>query len=191
MQYQKEEVKKRILDAAVSEFQKEGYYKASILRIATRAKVPIGNLYRYFKGKEALFEAIVGEAYTAINDFMNRSYENNTDGIKDKDDREAISVGILTLFEAYRREFLLLLDKSQGSKYSDYGEALRKEICALWKKYFKKDDADGDAFMIEILAEGFIGGVLKILRSAPGGERAGLLERLLKFYFQNIKERLV
>ena len=54
MQYQKEDVRKRIVDAAKTEFLRVGFYRASMLQISNRARVPIGNLYRYFASKEAL-----------------------------------------------------------------------------------------------------------------------------------------
>lgn len=187
MQYQKEEVKQRILDVAFAEFEKEGYYKANMLRIATRAKVPIGNLYRYFNGKSVLFEALVGEAAAAIPEFVKISYLQNAEGIEGARS-EQLRNGILAIFERYGREFMLLLDRSQGSKFSAFGSALRKEICDLWKKAFSRGEED--ELMIEILAEGFIGGSLKIFRLAEASVQSELLDRLMKFYFQNIKNRL-
>ncbi|MBO5774148.1 MAG: helix-turn-helix transcriptional regulator, partial [Clostridia bacterium] len=62
MQYQKEDVRKRIVNAAKTEFLRVGYSRASMLQISTCAKVPIGNLYRYFSSKASLFDAIVGTA---------------------------------------------------------------------------------------------------------------------------------
>jgi len=48
MQYQKEEVRARILGAALDEFEEHGYLAAQVRRIAERAGVSTGNLYRYF-----------------------------------------------------------------------------------------------------------------------------------------------
>ena len=188
MQYQKEEVRKRILDVAFAEFEREGYYKANMLRIATRAKVPIGNLYRYFNGKSVLFDALVGEAAAVIPEFVKMSYQQNAEGIEGEGKSEQIRNGILAIFERYGREFMLLLDRSQGSKFSEFGNALCKEICNLWKQAFSRGEED--ELMIEILAEGFISGSLKVFRLAEASERAALVDRLMKFYFQNIKDRI-
>ena len=57
MQYQKEEVRERILEAALAEFERSGYYRASMRKIAVGSKVPIGNLYRYFASKEEIGRA--------------------------------------------------------------------------------------------------------------------------------------
>lgn len=187
MQYQKEEVKARILGVAYTEFDKEGYYKANVLRIATHSKVAIGNLYRYFNGKAALFDAIVRAAYTDIPIIIQSIYNQNIDAIDDASRLYGISEGILTIFDRYGKEMSLLLDKSQGSKYAEFGNTLREEICSLWKQAFSTNGNDN--FMIELLAEGFLSGSLKIFKSAQLDERRILLDRLMRFYFQNIKER--
>lgn len=187
MQYQKEEVKARILDVAFAEFNKEGYYKANVLRIATHSKVAIGNLYRYFNGKAALFDAIVGQAYNDIPVIIQSIYSQNIDAIDDASRLYGISEGIIMIFDRYGKEMSLLLDKSQGSKYAEFGNTLREEICTLWKQAFGSNGDDD--FMIELLAEGFLSGSLKIFKSAMPDERRKLLDRLMRFYFQNIKER--
>jgi len=190
MQYQKEDIKKRILDAALFEFEKEGYYKASVLRIATRSKVAIGNLYRYFKGKSELFDALVGIAAAEIEGFIRTSYQENIQGLESAGQAEKkLRDGIVYLFETYGREFLLLLDRSQGSAYNEYGVKLCREICHLWKEAFVKGGAE-DAFILELIAEGFVGGLIKIFRIAKPEERGEKVDKLFMFYFHNINCRL-
>lgn len=50
-----------ILEAGKKEFLTYGYEKASLRRIASAASVTTGAIYGYFKGKEALFDALTGE----------------------------------------------------------------------------------------------------------------------------------
>lgn len=52
---------KAILEAGKKEFLAYGYEKASLRRIAGAANVTTGAIYGYFKGKEALFDALCGE----------------------------------------------------------------------------------------------------------------------------------
>lgn len=52
------ETRKRILEAARKEMLRVGYQKASMRRIAADAGVTAGALYKHFKGKEEIFEAI-------------------------------------------------------------------------------------------------------------------------------------
>ena len=59
MQILKDEVKKSIRQAALSEFKKHGYMKASIRQIADAAGITPGNIYRYFKSKDDLFDELI------------------------------------------------------------------------------------------------------------------------------------
>lgn len=60
MQYTKEEVRKRILDAARAEFFRRGYEGAAMRSIAAAAGSSPGNLYRYYENKQELYCAVVG-----------------------------------------------------------------------------------------------------------------------------------
>lgn len=60
MQYTKEEVRKRILDAARTEFFFRGYEGTVMRSIAAAAGTSLGNLYRYYENKQELYAAVVG-----------------------------------------------------------------------------------------------------------------------------------
>ncbi len=66
MQYLKTEVRQRILAAAEQEFKQNGYMNASIRTIADAAGISLGNIYRYFNNKEALFCAVIEPLMTEI-----------------------------------------------------------------------------------------------------------------------------
>ena len=66
MQVLKEEVKNRILTAAVHVFYKNDFRSASLAQIAHRAKVPVALIYTYFKNKEELFDAVVEGVYSLL-----------------------------------------------------------------------------------------------------------------------------
>ncbi|WP_143319447.1 TetR/AcrR family transcriptional regulator [Clostridium sp. HBUAS56010] len=61
-----------ILDAGKNEFMKYGYEGASLRRIAKEASVTTGAIYGYFPGKEALFDALVGDAADGLLDMYRR-----------------------------------------------------------------------------------------------------------------------
>ena len=58
--------KGKIILAAISEFARDGFEKASIDAIALRAKVAKGTVFYHFKSKNELFEEIVSEAHRKI-----------------------------------------------------------------------------------------------------------------------------
>lgn len=58
-QYRKDEIEKAIRRAALRVLADKGYPGASIAEIAREAGVSTGNVYRYFEGKDALFDAVL------------------------------------------------------------------------------------------------------------------------------------
>jgi AcrR family transcriptional regulator len=65
MQKRKDEVRDRILEAALDLFAELGYREASMPGIARAAGTAVGNLYRYFPSKEALLAAVLPEERVA------------------------------------------------------------------------------------------------------------------------------
>lgn len=57
---------KAILQAAREEFALHGFHGASIKDIARRAGVGVGTVYLYLRNKDALFAALVNEAYEMV-----------------------------------------------------------------------------------------------------------------------------
>jgi len=71
-----DEKRYRIYDAAVHEFAREGYEKASIRNIAARAEISKGSLYDYFENKEDIYLAVCTHG-------INRSRQNIDEIIDD------------------------------------------------------------------------------------------------------------
>lgn len=54
-----EDKKERVMDAAIDEFAKHTYHKASITRIVNKADIAKGSFYQYFEDKKDLYKHIV------------------------------------------------------------------------------------------------------------------------------------
>ncbi len=57
----REEARRRLVAAAVTEFAEHGYAHANINRISQAAGYAQGTVYNYFRSKRALFEAVLGD----------------------------------------------------------------------------------------------------------------------------------
>jgi len=68
--------KEKIILAAISEFAKDGFEKASIDAIALRAKVAKGTVFYHFKSKNDLFEEIVAEGHKRFEKIVENKIEN-------------------------------------------------------------------------------------------------------------------
>jgi Transcriptional regulator len=191
MQYKKEEIRKRIIDTAFKEFEKEGYKGASVLNIATNSKTTIGNLYRYFNGKAALFDAIVGRASEELPRLMMRYYALNYNGVSNSSGSAGeIAEGIASAYKDFGREIFLLMDKSEGSKYAGFGKSIRDNIMNMCRYGVYRIRPEDNLLISEIIAENFISGLYTIFRKAPEAERAEEIKKLILFYFSGATERV-
>lgn len=73
----KDESKKAIIESAKEEFLNKGFNNASMRNIAKKAKMTVGNLYRYFKSKDEISEYIVSDTYNSIDLLIKNLTSNN------------------------------------------------------------------------------------------------------------------
>ncbi len=86
----KEAKREHILDAAVLEIARSGYYKTTVSRIARRAGVADGTIYLYFKNKEEILISIFDRA-------MGRFLGEGALGLSGRPDAEAKLRGLVEL----------------------------------------------------------------------------------------------
>lgn len=121
------ETKERLLESAKAEFAEKGYTKASLRKICAGACVTTGALYFFFKDKEDLFTAIVGRPFDSLKEILLRHFADERDILTSSDiskmkehidggHDEIASALIHHLYSNYDA-FMLLLTKSQGSKF--------------------------------------------------------------------------
>ena len=102
MQRLKKDVRERICKAALEEFKQNGYADASIRKISDRANISLGNIYRYYTNKEALYFAVVQPFRDAIKDFLESKYAVHGEPVAD------ISRDIMKFISAHHDEFEII-----------------------------------------------------------------------------------
>lgn len=125
MQTLKPEVRDRLIEAAIDEFAAQGYAGARVGEIAARARLSTGNVYRYFKGKAALFEAALDadfvERFTALLDARVASLAALPEADALDDDARRRQAELLDFWIAHRRRVVLLLDRCDGTPHEGFG----------------------------------------------------------------------
>ena len=121
------ETKERLLESAKAEFAEKGYMKASLRKICAGAGVTTGALYFFFKDKEDLFTAIVGQPFDGLKEIMLQYFDDerelltSSDMLKLKehidDGHDEIAAALIHHLYSNYDAFTLLLTKSQGSKF--------------------------------------------------------------------------
>lgn len=192
MQVLKDELREKILKSAVEEFSLNGYEKASMRVIAKKSGMTAGNMYRYFKNKEALFEALLNPVYGKIVKLI-LEYNDPPKEIKDMDKiflNELVNT-IVEIEVEYREELLILIEGSKGSKF----EFAKEELLSLIENRFmdiiknntKKENVTEFNMWAKIAAAGLVEGMIIILKEKRDRENIKIVvNRLVKMYIEQI-----
>lgn len=171
-QNENKETRQHLLDCAKKEFLEKGYMKASLRNICKEAGVTTGALYFFFKDKEALFGALVEEPLKKLYAAMEEHYATemcNGEQVAQlalEDDRDLeTSRQIIRQMYANRDAFLLLLTKSQGSRFEncldevvDISEQQYRRLCDTVTCATKKPRIDDymTHWMAHIMVDTFV-----------------------------------
>lgn len=185
----------RIHSAAKDEFLKKGYLSASLRNIVKTAGVTTGAFYGYYKSKEDLFLALVGEAAeyvlcfmsTGIDEFLERPTSQQTKEMKDYT-QNAYMVLLDYLYE-HLDEFKLILMSSEGTKYSNLlHEMVEKETKSTYA-YMHNLEAEGHPVptlnkrLIHMIESGFISAFFEVVvHDMPKDEAKDYIAKLSEFY---------
>lgn len=188
MQYLKKEIRERILVAAVEEFKEQGYADASIRNIANNAEISLGNIYRYFTNKEALYFAVIDPFMGSVRQFVDNDF-----AFADKSMKE-ISEVLISFIMQFSDE-LLIIRKGNTVHYQTFVNYIIDIISGKIKELIEGsfpeiDDKIQNPEFYSAIAEGFLTSFFKILNKDDTRE---VLERnareLITFYFGHMKDR--
>ena len=114
-----------LLKSAQEQFLKKGFSAASLQEICRNAGVTTGAIYTRYRSKEALYEAVVQDAVTLLEQIAASAAADVTA----LSDRELLRswysgaqeiAGFFALFDSVRESFRLLLTCSDGTKYCNF-----------------------------------------------------------------------
>ena len=139
------ETEAKLLASAKSEFLEKGYAKASLRKICANAGMTTGALYFFFKDKEDLFRSIVEKPFRELLEMMKIHFAEDAQLFSESagyvhaagDHEELVQLLIHHLYKN-REAFLLLLTKSQGSRFEncldevvDISEQQYRRLCDM------------------------------------------------------------
>ncbi len=116
----------RILTSAKKVFLTHGFQNASLKEICEDAGITTGALYKRYKGKEALFNAVVADTIEALDAFVEQRCIVETASLSNDSLEMAWHMdeeGMLEYFQflnKYRDGFILLLKCAEGTAYSNF-----------------------------------------------------------------------
>lgn len=204
MEEQKEQsTLERIHAAAKAEFMEKGFHAASLRNIVKTAGVTTGAFYGYYDSKEALFEALVGDAAEyvlnlycgTIDDFEKMVGQEQTRQMTDVS--QDVLMQILDYIYENKDAFKLILTSAEGTKYSDFIHQLvvrEVESTYTYMETLKKMGHPVEPLnrnLIHMVASGMFSGVCEtIIHDMPKEEAKEYLMQLHRFYSAGWEELL-
>lgn len=192
----KENVKDKITQAALTEFDEKGYHDSSMRVIARNAGITMGNIYRYFDNKEALFSNVVGPVYDQIAGISIKIKTEIEQLNGPWEDQKALKIVehfckiILKAFSGYGTELLMLLDKSSGSKYENTKQELIKQLQGILEIRLIPEVKNTDKFIFYVLASAFVEGVCVVLRDNGQHDKEVIINELANIMLCQISKRI-
>lgn len=123
---EEKETKAKLIASAKKEFMEKGYMQASLRCICKNAGVTTGALYFFFQDKEDLFAAIVEAPLKSLYNIMSIHYRDEMTQLQqgitlNKNFSEDLEVArqVIHYLYLYHDEFVLLLKRSQGSRFEN------------------------------------------------------------------------
>ena len=188
MQYLKKEIRENIIAAAIEEFKLHGYADASIRNIANNAEISLGNIYRYFANKEALYFAVINPFLANVKQVIEH------DIVFDSSDMTQASA-ILVEFLVTHSDELLIIRKGNSIHYETFinymVEAISKKIREMLERSFPEiDEKIKNPDFYNAIAEGFLTSLFKVLsKDEPLDLQKRNVHELITFYFGHMVDR--
>jgi len=187
MQYLKDTVREKIYCAAIDEFKNYGYQDASIRNIANNAGISLGNIYRYYQNKEALYIAVVQPLMDGVNDFVENKFFAKGASLKE------VAQSVVE-FMAEHDDEIVILRRGNTEHYKQFSEYLEKVTAKRISEDLHTGE-EGSKFtnpkLASIIARAFLHCLFDIVYSTKDSEtRKIYVEEVMFFYFGQPDARL-
>jgi AcrR family transcriptional regulator len=132
----------RLLQSAREEFIANGFLKADLKSICENAGVTTGAVYKRYKGKEELFQAVVKEAADKMDGFIKLRTRIDLSGMSDEQIRNTWNMNeeyVLDMFRMiwnFRKDLVILLERSSGTMYENYGHDFALRMTKAYMQYY-------------------------------------------------------
>jgi len=186
MQVLKEEVRERILAAAIQVFYEKDFRSAKMQDIARLADVSASLLYSYFENKEKLFEGVV----TSVPFDFDRIAREEESIIADTPSERyqiAAEEPLLDML-AHHKRLVILVDKSRGTAYEhakdDFVESIERHIRRMINERVPLRYPD---LLAHVLASNFVESLMEVARHYSSEDEArDMLALIAQCYYEGV-----
>jgi len=140
----KDEVRDRILEGALKVFARKGFAAASMADVGKEAGVSTGNLYRYYSGKDDLYDAVIPPSFVGnLRGLLERRIR-SLDGVDDVGSLppgsafHLVSGELLGFCLRQRLRVVVLLGRSAGTRNQGFLALLIRQVASRAVDHFRQ-----------------------------------------------------
>lgn len=186
MQYTKEAVRAKILAAAEQEFDEQGYAGASMRSIVRRAETSLGNIYRYYPNKEALFLSIVEPVLEKCIDQTGSLFAVALSEVER-------NVPLMVDFVAEHSRVFRILCSGPPEHYAAFLDGLTRRVAEALERYAAEHcpGCGAEPMFFFAAAQSFVGVLRMTMEDCAEREKTlRYLRQVFRFQFAYFEERL-
>lgn len=189
MQVLKETVRNSIVEGAIAEFFHNGFQKANMRRIADNANITVGNIYRYYKNKEELFNEILLPAQRAIDDLESFDKKLHVTKIDSQEDVNQLVQYVVNVLKPYTREVFIMIYNSEGTHYQQVKAQLEKLVVSKINDFYPRHF---DRYFLTVLSQSFIQAVFHVFKENVNNIRKiqEYISQLVVYFFRDMENRM-
>lgn len=139
MQILKQDIRDRLLQVAKSHFLRLGYLKTSMRGIASDTGIGVGNIYNYYKDKDALFHTVVSPVLNRFEEMLMKHHNPaNPDVTRlvSEDNYYGLVNEYVELINGNRDRLKILFMCSEGSSLENFTDYFCDKASAAIEKWF-------------------------------------------------------
>jgi AcrR family transcriptional regulator len=139
----KEHVRAGMVAAAASLFAEAGFEATTMADVAERAGTSVGNVYKYFAGKEELFREVVPDEFVVTLRRMTKlrvkafGRARNLSEIAPDARYHVLSGELLEYCLAHRERVIIVLGRGRGTPYASFADQFAKSLVRWALAYVK------------------------------------------------------
>jgi TetR/AcrR family transcriptional repressor of uid operon len=157
----RKQTEQKLIRSGRAEFLKKGYVKASLRDICKAAGVTTGAFYFSFESKEALMTAILDPVIADYEHMCAELAQREEEDPSTADDNER---QIMEYLSEHRAEAIILMERSEGSRYEGFRQKVYSQMQAAFTSYFSKFmGSEPDSEMIRILVAMRLRGYMELI----------------------------
>ncbi|MDO4556920.1 MAG: helix-turn-helix domain-containing protein [Lachnospiraceae bacterium] len=169
-QYKKEEIQTIILQSAEELFAKKGYRNTTIADIAKNAGISVGNIYRYYKGKEQILEDVLPVQF--VEELSRSTHDKLMTGKTDSIYKQSQNTDFKKVSEEFQRQLILnryrmciLYRYPEGTPYENVQQTMLNKLVEFVLSQFSIERGvhEEKKELLLVIYEGYIQMTLNIL----------------------------